>query len=573
MAVVLVIDDDSSVRVVLDRMLAHMGHQVKVADSVETGIQLVREGGWDIALLDILLGEGSGIDVLGVASRIAPDSPVLMVTGFPSLDSAREALRLGALDYIEKPIRFQELNDVVTRGLKQRELLLERRRLESENLIVRQRLEAVFNSVVDGIVTVDRTGKILSLNSAAAELLGIEDRDVFGVLLSDVCGKTKHGIAHAVEKALDSGEFVREYQIGSSKETADWTYVLNVTPLAEDPDRGAVLVIRDVSRLRALEREVSERFSFQNMIGKSPMMTKVFDLIRDLADTETTVLIEGESGTGKELVGRALHYHGGRSEKPLVKVNCAALPETLLESELFGHVRGAFTGAVSDKVGRFELAHGGTIFLDEIGDISPSLQQRLLRVLQEKEIERVGSTDTINIDVRVVAATNRKLAELVEKDKFREDLFYRLNVVKVQMPALRERKEDIPLLAENFLQRYRMQHDRVVTAISPEAMETLLLYHWPGNVRQLENALEHAIVLCRDGLIRPENFPTDITTVIQQGGESLTEAGPQSLDRESLLKALESSGWNRSRAARRLGVNRTTIWRKMKEYGIEVPED
>jgi len=570
MAFALVIDDDPSVNVVLERMLEHLGHEVKVADSVASGIRLVEQENWDIALLDIILGEGSGIDVLEAASQLAPDSPVLMVTGFPSLDTAREALRLGAFDYIEKPIRFPELSDIVTRALKQRDLLLERRRLEKENLVVRQRLEAVFNSVVDGIVTVDRTGSILNLNSAASELLGIQQVDVFGRRLRDICDKSKHGVVHAVEKALESGEFVREYQISDPEDRMGWAHVLNVTPLAEDPDRGAVLVIRDVSRLRALEREVSEQFSFQNMIGKSPLMTNVFDIIRDLADADTTVLIEGESGTGKELVGRALHYHGNRSEKPLVRVNCAALPETLLESELFGHVKGAFTGATRDKIGRFELAHGGTIFLDEVGDISPRLQQRLLRVLQEREIERVGATKTIKIDVRVVAATNQKLEDLVAKGDFREDLYYRLNVVRIQLPPLRARREDIPLLVRSFIHRFQVRLNRVISGISPEAMEVLLRYDWPGNVRQLENVLEHAVVLCRDGFIRPENFPPEVTRacVARAGAEGM---GSGSLDRESLLKALESTGWNRSRAARRLGINRTTVWRKMKEYGIEAP--
>ncbi|MFH1739766.1 MAG: sigma 54-interacting transcriptional regulator [bacterium] len=572
MALILVIDDEHTIRHSLQLTLERSGHSVRAAGSVDEGIELVRSQPWDIALVDLVLGNASGIDVLRAARESTVDCPVLMITGHPSLDTAEDALRLGAYDYIKKPFRPRELLEVVNRALEQRHLLLERRRLERENIQVRERIEAVFNSVLDGILTVDRNGTVQSLNSAAASLFRVSQDEAIGTSLRVLCGEERGAMANAVEQSLRTGEFIQEYQITDRSDAHLWTYILTITPMQAVIDDHAVVVIRDVSRLRQLEREVSQRFSFENMIGKSPAMQKVFEMIRDLSDTDTTVLIQGASGTGKELVGAALHYHGARSAGPLIKVNCAALPETLLESELFGHVRGAFTGATKDKIGRFELANSGTIFLDEIGDISHHLQQRLLRVLQEREIERVGSTRVTKIDVRVVAATNRDLSQLVEQGKFREDLFYRLNVVAINIPPLRDRREDIPPLIEHFLQRFQVHRERIINGIEPAAMEVLLHYGWPGNVRQLENALEHAVVLSRDGFIRCENLPPEIAKPPEKEAPPMPSTLEQ-LDAQRLQEALDSVGWNRSRAARRLGVDRTTVWRKIKEYGLEPPDD
>jgi len=378
-------------------------------------------------------------------------------------------------------------------------------------------------------------------------------------------------IADLVEKSIVAGNVVRELPVTFESAGRVWTFTVSVTPLTSGSEEGALLVVRDVSRLRDLEREISDRFSFENIVGKSPQMRRVFEMIRNLADTDITVLIRGPSGTGKELVAEALHYQGSGRIGPLVKVNCSALPETLLESELFGHVRGAFTGATRDKVGRFEQADGGTIFLDEIGDMSPALQQRLLRVLQEREIERVGSTQTIKIDIRVLAATNRDLYELVSIGRFREDLYYRLNVVTIHLPPLRERRDDIPLLIQHFLRRSQTHLGRVIKGIAPEAMEILLHYDWPGNVRQLENAIDHAVVLSSDGFIRTECLPPELLRAVRTPLEPRPAVQP-TIDRETLQETLNAVGWNRMRAARRLGISRTTLWKKIKEYELVPPE-
>ncbi|MEI6127860.1 MAG: sigma 54-interacting transcriptional regulator, partial [Pseudomonadota bacterium] len=288
-----------------------------------------------------------------------------------------------------------------------------------------------------------------------------------------------------------------------------------------------------------------------------------------LAVTETTVLITGDSGTGKELVAEAIHYSGPRALKPLVKVNCSALSENLLESELFGHVRGAFTGAIRDKVGRFQLAEGGSILLDEIGDISPAIQLKLLRVLQEKVCERVGDSLPMKVDVRVLAATNRDLQKKVLKGEFREDLYYRLKVVKIALPALRDRLADIPLLVEHFCARFNRSFNKNISGISPEVMKAFMKYTWPGNIRELEHALEHAFVVCHEPLITCEHLPQEIMDY-GRGKRSAFEA-PGLCASPDIIEALKTSGGNKAKAARALGMSRQTLYRKMKEYKIDDP--
>ncbi|HOE11189.1 MAG TPA: sigma 54-interacting transcriptional regulator [bacterium] len=442
--------------------------------------------------------------------------------------------------------------------------MTEQKRAEEERMMLEEHLR---NSVHDGIVTVDSRGKVLAINSAAGSLLGTLPANAVGKSLHDLCRGGREAISELVESSTRSGEFIREYQITGTTADRSWTYIIGVTPLKGLTEERAVLVIRDISRLRALEQEVSGRFAFENIIGKSQAMVRIFDMVRHLADTDSTVLIQGPSGTGKELVAEALHYHGARRKGPLVKVNCAALPETLLETELFGHVRGAFTGATQQKLGRFEMANGGTIFLDEIGDMSPRIQLRLLRVLQERAIERVGSGRTIKIDVRVVAATNKNLSELVMQGLFRDDLYYRLNVFTLRLPALRDRREDVPLLIRHFMLRFEERFGRTIKAIDPQVMDLFLHHEWPGNVRQLENALEHAVVLCRDGIIHLDNLPQELFR-----GSAMRAVTPvetrQPMDSHRLREVLDSVGWNRSRAASLIGVHRNTLARWMRKHGL-----
>jgi DNA-binding NtrC family response regulator len=331
---------------------------------------------------------------------------------------------------------------------------------------------------------------------------------------------------------------------------------------------------------RLLQRQLRTRYRFENIVGTSPPLRFALEMVEKVADTDSTVLVTGESGTGKELVARALHYNSRRADRPLVTVNCGAIPEELLESELFGHVRGAFTNAVSHRQGRFALAHGGTIFLDEIGDMSPSLQVKLLRVLQERTFEPVGSSKSISVDVRVVAATNQDLPVAIRERRFREDLYYRLNVIPIEVPPLRERREDVPLLVHHFLKTMNGEKGRNVSGFSDACMERLLAYEWPGNVRELENLVERLVILRGEGEIGPDDLPPPfgaVRTPLRTDAPRLPGSGipfndvVDRFETDLILQALEQTHWNKQRAAQLLGLNRTTLLEKIKKKGLEPP--
>lgn len=323
---------------------------------------------------------------------------------------------------------------------------------------------------------------------------------------------------------------------------------------------------------RQLRSELQDRYSFENMIGKSSKMEEVFELIQTVAKSRSTVLLTGESGTGKELVARAIHYNSTRRGGSFVKLNCAALPQELIESELFGHEKGAFTGAIKQTKGRFELADGGTLLLDEISEIQPPLQAKLLRVLQEREFERVGSGTSIQVDVRIVATTNRNLKEAIQDGKFREDLYYRLNVIPIRLPALRERKEDIPLLVSHFLEKYNRENEKGIAGVGEKAMELLMAYDWSGNVRELENYVERAVVICQEDRIGEAHLPVDVLTEgpmsKRDGGGIEVGTTVREMEKRLILKTLESEGGNRTAAADILGISSRTLRNKLHEYGM-----
>ncbi len=446
--------------------------------------------------------------------------------------------------------------------------LTELRRATEQLASYRSRAEALYRSVKDAIVTVDLDMRVVDVNDAAELICGISRSDVGRsfVECSQACLK---GCLSILRETLNKGipyegRLLDCQTAGGRKSLSVSTY-----PLVDGSGNfaGAVLVVRDESRLVMLERDLGSRRGIHNITGDSERMQEVYSLIENLADIDTTVLVTGESGTGKELVAEALHYTGTRRDGPLVKVNCSALSEQLLESELFGHVKGAFTGAVSDRVGRFQLADGGTIFLDEIGDISPGMQLRLLRVLQYKEFERLGDSRTMKVDVRVIAATNRDLDELVASGTFRKDLYYRLKVVEICMPPLRDRIEDLPILEEYFLDKFNAKFTRNITGFSSEVQRMFMDYPWHGNVRELEHAIEHAFILCRGTTIEVGHLPASIC---RHSAEELRYRAAGELDeRASIVSALERSGGNKSKAARMLGMSRRTIYRKIEGYGID----
>ena len=321
-----------------------------------------------------------------------------------------------------------------------------------------------------------------------------------------------------------------------------------------------------------LKERLNDRFDFSNIIGRSPSMIRLFETVALVAPTEATVLIVGESGTGKELIANAIHQNSPRKDSPFIKVNCAALPETLLESELFGHEKGAFTGAIARKQGRFQLAHNSSIFLDEIAEMAPATQAKILRVLQEREFEPVGGTQTIKVNTRIIAATNKTLEEEIREGRFREDLYYRLNVVTVDVPPLRHRREDIPLLADFFLKPYAKKNRRVINGFTPRATDLLMRYDWPGNVRELENVIERAVIMARGEMITPLEFPIDLQNLDEDLKESRIDLTPgrslKEVEKVVILRTLEEVEGNRTHAARILGISRRTLQLKLKEYGI-----
>ena len=442
--------------------------------------------------------------------------------------------------------------------------MVEEQALIESILIEKDNLDLIFDFVSDGIFTHDQQMRITSFNTAAEKITGFNRAEAIGKRCPDIFAGPLCGTHCILHQAAKASRWIKDQELQiMDKNGRPRTIILN-TAILHDKEKkpwGVVAIFRDMTELVSLKRQLKERFQFHKLIGKNHQMQEVYNLIEDIADSDATVLIQGESGTGKELVAQAIHYQGPRTNKPFVRVNCSTLAESLLESELFGHVRGAFTGAIRDKIGRFELAQGGTAFLDEIGDISPAIQVKLLRVLQEKEIERVGDTKSIKVDVRVIAATNHDLKRLMREGKFREDLFYRLYVIPIHLPPLRERKEDIPLLVEHFIRQFKGQTGKKIESISEEALKLLLDYSWPGNVRELENVIEHAFVKCRVPLILPEHLPQEILGAKKVFG---ARKRPR-LTEEQLHQALQETRGNKARAARELGIGRTTLWRKLKK--------
>ncbi|MBW1722064.1 MAG: sigma-54-dependent Fis family transcriptional regulator [Deltaproteobacteria bacterium] len=452
---ILVVDDEAKIRDQFTEFLQRHEFEVNVAENGEVAIGVLEQDFYDVALIDLNMPKVDGMAVLRHLVDHHSDTVGIILTGYATIRNAVEAMKIGAYDYLAKPVKMEEVLMVIQRALEFRDL-------RRENL--------------------------------------------------------------------------------------------------------------------ALKRQLKQKYRFENFVGDSPQMAKVFRIIEKVADTDSTVLILGESGTGKELVARAIHYHSYRRDKPMIPVNCGAIPEELLESELFGHEKGAFTNAIRTRIGRFELADGGTIFLDEVAEMSPHLQVKLLRVLQEQEFERLGGTKTIKCDVRILAATNKNLEKLIEDGTFREDLYYRLKVIPIEIPPLRDRRSDIPLLVHHFLEKTSKAKKKPIKGVSREVMNALTQYDWPGNVRELENIVERMVILSEGDTLTIDDLPEKISrkqapnlaiqTSIPDEGFSLSHAINE-YERQLIISALEKADWVKNRAAKLLNMNRTTLVEKIKKQGIE----
>ena len=444
---IIVVDDKRSMRETISDWLGERGYSVAGAATARQAIEMARENGFQIGIVDLKLPDSDGLEVLRQFKRSSPEMEVIIITAYGTIETAVEAMKEGAYDYVVKPFELKELGIFVER-------IVDHRKLIKENIRLRQELRSIYGA--------------------------------------------------------------------------------------------------------------------QNIIGKSSQIQKVLQLIEDVAQTDSTVLLEGPSGSGKELAARAIHYASPRRDKPFIPISCGALPESLLESELFGHERGSFTGAFDRREGKFELAHRGTVFQDEISTMSHNTQVHLLRVLEEKEFRRIGGKEVVRVDVRIIAASNEDLRRCVKEGTFREDLYFRLNVVPIRLPTLAERKEDIPLLVEHFLKKYGQGKEK---SVSPEALQLLVDYAWPGNVRELENAIERAIVLGKRKVILPDDLPSAIEHYDKKSSPVFpSDKSLQAVERKQILNVLRETDWNKALAAKILGIKRMTLYNKIAKYGLKQSE-
>lgn len=455
---ILIVDDELSIREVLEILLTRDGYKVSTASGGHEALKMLTDSSYDLVITDIMMPGMTGLELLKAIKEVSPDTLVMTITAHASTETAVEAMKMGAYDYISKPFNKDEIKLRIKDAL-------EKKRLETENIL--------------------------------------------------------------------------------------------------------------------LKKELRERHTFGSILGNSPEMLKVYDLIEKIGPTKTNVLIEGESGTGKELVAKAIHFQSPRKEKPFVAITCGAIPDGLMESELFGHMKGSFTGAISNKTGLFEMADGGTVFLDEIGELPLPIQVKLLRVIQERTFRRVGGTEDVTVDVRVISATNRTLEDEVKKGNFREDLYYRLNVLRIKMPSLRERLSDIPLLARHFLEKYAREHGKTVTGITQDAMRLLEGYDYPGNVRELENIIERGVALEQGSHLSAGSLPEcvlegkkgdDRLIDIPSSGLDLDEALGE-FEKKLLVKALERTGGVKKRAAKLLKISFRSIRYRLEKYGLSTGDD
>jgi PAS domain S-box-containing protein len=431
------------------------------------------------------------------------------------------------------------------------------------------------NSINEGVFTIDMNWRITSFNRAAERITRVKSGDALGRPCYEVFRASICESACALKRTLATGKPMVNVTTRIVTDRGEQVPIRVSTAILRDSDGtvvGGVETFQDLSQVEQLRKELESRYTFEDIIGRSPAMLDLFKILPQIAESDSTVLIQGASGTGKELFARAIHNLSSRRRKPFVAVNCAALPDTLLESELFGYKSGAFTGAGKDKPGRFTLADGGTILLDEIGDISPAMQVRLLRVLQEKRVEPLGSVKPVEVNVRVVAATNKNLEDLVHREQFRKDLFYRIRVVQMRLPSLQERRVDIPVLVDHMVAKFNQIKGKDIAGVSDRVLARLMEHDYPGNVRELENIIEHAFVLCRGGMIEIQHLPPELRSEHPvEPSETTGSMTFKAMEKRMIFEALRRHGGHRRQAAEELGVDYTTLYRKIRNYRIETP--
>lgn len=584
---ILLVDDEESLRLTFEMLLKRAGYEsVTGVSSFDEALKVIEQGSFDLIISDIVLQGASGIDLLRQIKEMGKTCPVVMITGYPNIETAAEAVRLGAFDYVPKPVKKDELLKIVALALEKQELQREKNRFEAQQEKNRYLQETILRSVREIIITVDTHLRVADMNDMARDWSRSFLPEVaIGVSLPTLTSKLGRSLLGDAEEVLKNQKELKMHRTEWQKPDGS-VGIMSVTaaPLKDEKSTflGVVITARDLTHLEDIDTR-DTRSHFHRFVGKSHVMQRIYALIESVGKVDTTVLITGESGTGKELVAEALHEESPRRNRPLIKVDCTAIPEELLESELFGHKKGSFTGADRDRLGRILQADGGTLFLDEIGDISSRMQLRLLRFLQERTFYPVGQDQPIQVDVRVITATNADLKEKVRKDLFREDLYFRLRVVDIILPPLRERNGDVPLLAQHFLTIFDKKMQKGVTGFSDSVMELLLNHSWPGNIRELEHVIERAYVLCTGDTITTDHLPTEVITA-EPGMHAAPAPAPsqpmhaqpaaplmESDDEvERLLDALRRTAGNKAKAARLLGMDRSTLYRKISSYNIDL---
>ncbi|MBT8362306.1 MAG: sigma-54-dependent Fis family transcriptional regulator [Desulfobacterales bacterium] len=588
---ILVVDDETSLRNTFRIFLERAGYETVLAvGSFEEAVAAISSRIFDLIVTDIVLGSHSGIDLLKKVRDLGIACPVVIVTGYPHVDTASEAVRLGAFDYIPKPVEKETLLKAARLAITQYRLEQGKQEAEQTRERYRYLLEVIFKSVSDSIISVDKDHNILKMNLAATRFFQKTHPDLQeGSTLGDMCpNRDLCQITDNITKVMKTGIEMKDHRVECILDGPCKLLSICISPLDDGGGTpiGAVLVFRDMSW--KMQPHIPGRVQFHKMIGASAVMQNIYMMIENIGKVDTSLLITGASGTGKELAVHALHQESKRSEQPLVMIDCTAIPENLLESELFGHKKGSFTGADENRGGRILQAEGGTLFLDEIGNISMAVQLRLLRFLQEKTFYPVGSDKEIQVDVRVIAATNVSLREKVTEGSFREDLYFRLRIIDIHLPLLREREGDIVLLANHFLHHFTEKLGKKFTGISDPALALLCQYKWPGNVRELEHVIERACILSQGTTIFTENLPSEIvhqshkirsqplpfmiedsrTDSALANHSSLTEQKQRAT--EQIVEALRKAGGNKAKAARMLKIDRSTLYRKMRELHIDM---
>ncbi len=583
---ILIVDDEISLRNTFRIFLQRAGYTTVIAvGTFAEAVNAVSCRMFDLIICDIVLESQSGIDLLRRFRLLGVNCPVVIITGYPHVETASEAVRLGAFDYLSKPVEKEALLKIARLAIQQYHLEQGKRAAELAREQYRHFLETIFKSVADGIISVDPNFNIMKVNHAASHLfqqmhIEMVENVNFADLLKNSKGLSQ--LADDVARVMRTGSELTDHRLECFPGETSKILSVCISPLDNGTEipAGAVLVVRDMT-VKELDH-TSHRTFFYKMIGASPAMQNVYLLLEKIGTVDTSVLITGASGTGKELAVHALHQISPRRNRPLVMVDCTAIQDNLLESELFGHKKGSFTGAEENRTGRILQAEGGTLFLDEIGDISNIMQLRLLRFLQEKTFYQVGSDKEIQVDVRVVAATNVDLREKVRNGSFREDLYFRLLIIDIHLPPLRDRKGDIALLTNHFINRFARKMAKGITGISEQAMELLNHYDWPGNVRQLEHSIERACILCQDATISREHLPeeilktsqTDLIDILPVPGWGIAPQNEQTEQEQQttagIISALKKAGGNKAKAARILKVDRSTLYRKMRELHIDM---